>query len=214
MGYKTFVFVNEKILPKIQVSGDVARNTIENAWFKVIFDPAGGCVRSIIDKKTGREMVDASAGHGFGQYLYQQFDRQECDGYVNKYVLRQYHRSHRKITGKHHYVPTTAEHVDFSPSGMKLEIELLGYAVVGRLIPAMNEDQAVHTASLSVTLYNDLPWLDMKLHVINHSATENPEAGWLALPLKIDQPDFRIKGPGSIFDPARDVIKGSNFSYF
>lgn len=214
MGYKTFVFVSEKELPHSRISGDVASNTIENAYFKVMLDPSRGCIKSITDKKTGREMVDTFAARGFGQYLYQQFDREECDAYVNKYILPRYHGSHRKITGKHHYVPKSAKHMDFSPSGMKLEIEQIGYAVIAKLIPGMPENKAVHSAALSVMLYDDLPYLDIQLHVINHPATENPEAGWLCLPLKVEKSEFRIKGPGSIFDPAKEVLKGSNFAYF
>jgi len=49
---------------------------------------------------------------------------------------------------------------------------------------------------------------------MDHPATENPEAGWLCLPLKVESPQFRLKGPGSIFDPAHDVLEGSNFAYF
>jgi len=214
MGYRTFVFVSEKELPKSLVSGDATSNTMENAYFKVMLDPSRGCIKSITDKKTGREMVDTSAPHGFGRYLYQQFGREECDAYVNKYILPRYHGSHRKITGKHHYVPKSARHVDFSPTGMELEFERLSHAIVARLIPRMPDEGAVHSASLSVTLYDDSPYLDLQLHVVNHPATENPEAGWLCLPLKVEQPRFRIKGPGSIFDPAKEVLNGSNFAYF
>ncbi len=214
MGYKTFVFVIEKKLARGSVSGDVASHRIENAHFKVTLDPSRGCIKSIIDKKTGRELIDTSAAQGVGQYLYQQFDSAECDAYVNTYVLPRYHGSHRRITGKHHYVPESAKHVDFSPGDMTLQIEQLGYAVVARLIPSMAGSETAHTASLSVTLYNDLPYLDIQLHILNHPATENPEAGWLCLPFNVTQPEFRIKGPGSIFDPATEVINGSNFAYF
>jgi hypothetical protein len=214
MGYRTYVFVRDKELPQRRVSCDVASRTIENTWFKVVLDPNRGCIESITEKQTGRERVDTSAAHGFGQYLYQQFDRAECDAYVNKYILPRYHGSHCRIVGKHHYVPQSAKHMDFSPSPMKLEIEWIGDAVKAMLIPPMPENEAIHTAALSVTLHGDLPYLDLQLNVINHPATENPEAGWLCLPLKVDQPEFRIKGPGSIFDPARDVLKGSNFAYF
>ncbi|MBN2133999.1 MAG: hypothetical protein JW741_31135, partial [Sedimentisphaerales bacterium] len=198
MGYKTFVFATQEKRPESDVAVDVAGNTMENAFFRVVLDPGRGCIASITNKKTGREMVDTSAPHGFGQYLYQQFSRQECDAYVNTYILPRYHGSHRRITGKHHYVPKSAQHVDFSPGEMKLEIERYGDAVVARLIPGMTANQPIHTASLSVTLCDDLPYVDLQLHVINHPATENPEAGWLCLPLAVEQPRFRLKGPGSI----------------
>jgi len=37
-----------------------------------------------------------------------------------------------------------------------------------------------------------------------------PEAGWLCLPLKADQPQFRLGRLASIVDPARDLVPGSN----
>jgi hypothetical protein len=37
-----------------------------------------------------------------------------------------------------------------------------------------------------------------------------PEAGWLCLPLKINQPQFHLGRLASIIDPARDVIAGAN----
>ncbi|MEN6424126.1 MAG: hypothetical protein ABFE13_02090 [Phycisphaerales bacterium] len=214
MGYRSYVFVAEARLPEKHAAVDAANNTLENAFFRVILDPNRGCIKSITEKKTGREMVDTSAPHGFGCYLYQQFGRGECDAYVNKYVLPPYHSSHRRITAKHNYLPETAQHMDFSPRGMTLETARLGHAVVAKLIPTVPANQVAHTSSLSVTLYDDLPYVDLQLHIINHPATENPEAGWWCLPLNIEQPRFPIKGPGSIFDPARDVLKGSNFAYF
>ena len=59
----------------------------ENKWLKVTFDPARGCIASVIDKATGTELVDTHSPHGFGQYLYQQFSRKECYDYVNSYIL-------------------------------------------------------------------------------------------------------------------------------
>jgi hypothetical protein len=65
-----------------------------------------------------------------------------------------------------------------------------------------------------VTLYEDLPALDLKINIINHPATENPEAGWVCLPFAIEQPKFRLRTPGAITDPAKDMIEGGNFAFF
>jgi hypothetical protein len=37
-----------------------------------------------------------------------------------------------------------------------------------------------------------------------------PEAGWLCLPLQVDQPRFRLGRQGSIVDPAQDIVRGAN----
>jgi hypothetical protein len=41
-----------------------------------------------------------------------------------------------------------------------------------------------------------------------------PEAGWVALPFKVEQPRFRLGRLGSIVDPARDIVPGANRHLF
>ena len=71
-----------------------------------------------------------------------------------------------------------------------------------------------HTAGLTVTLYEDIPAVDLKVNIINHPATEDPEAGWICLPLAIQNPQFRLRTPGAVTDPAKDMIEGGNFAFF
>jgi hypothetical protein len=35
-----------------------------------------------VDNRSGRELVDASAAHGFGRYLYERFDSNQVDDYA------------------------------------------------------------------------------------------------------------------------------------
>ena len=44
-------------------------NTIENAYYRVVLDPASGAVRGIFDKELNRELVDASSPYRFNQYV-------------------------------------------------------------------------------------------------------------------------------------------------
>jgi len=213
LGYKTYVVTSDK--PKAtSLAGDAKSATIENRWLKVTFDPARGCIASIIEKATGVELVDANSPHGFGQYLYQQFSRKECDDYIQSYILPQYRGSHGPITGKSTYVPQSAKHFDFSPTNLNLEVTQNGFSITATLVPSTPACETAHTAGLRVTLYEDLPALDLKLNIINHPATENPEAGWICLPLAIKDPQFRLRTPGAITDPAKDMIEGGNFAFF
>ena len=61
-------------------------NTFENNHFKIVLDPARGAIRSLIDKRSGRELVDASAEHGFGQYLHEKFSADEVASYCKAYI--------------------------------------------------------------------------------------------------------------------------------
>jgi hypothetical protein len=213
LGYKTYLVTSDKA-KATSLAGDAKSATIENQWLKVTFDPARGCIASIIEKATGAELVDTNSPHGFGQYLYQQFSRKECDDYIQSYILPQYRGSHGPITGKSTYVPDSAKHIDFSPTSVNLEIIKTGFSITATLVPPMAACETTHTAGLSVTLYEDLPALDLKVNIINHPATENPEAGWISLPLAIQDPQFRLRTPGAITDPAKDMIEGGNCAFF
>ena len=60
LGYKTYVVTSDK--PKAaSLAGDAASGVIENKWLKITFNPARGCIASVIDKSTGAELVDASS---------------------------------------------------------------------------------------------------------------------------------------------------------
>jgi alpha-mannosidase len=213
LGYKTYVITDDK--PKAtSLHSDTTAQSIENRWFKVTLDSTRGCIVSILEKSTGAELVDKNSPHGFGQYLYQQFDRGECDAYINSYILPAYRGSHGRITGKSTYVPETAKHLEFSPREMNLELAQTGFSITATLTPPMPACETAHTAGLRVTLYEDQPSLDLQINIINHPATENPEAGWLCLPLAITEPRYLLRTPGAITDPAKDMIEGGNFAFF
>ena len=213
MGYKTYVATSDQPKPTSLV-GDAQGATIENRWFKVTLHPARGYVRSIVEKASGAEWVDSTSPHGFGHYLYQQFSRAECDAYIRSYIHPQYRGSHGPITGKSHFVPQDARHVDFSPTNARLELAQNAFSLSATLIPPLAAGESPHTAGLTVTLYEDLPALDLRVNVIAHPATENPEAGWICLPLAIANPRFLLRTPGALTDPATDMIAGGNFAFF
>ncbi len=213
LGYKTYVFSDAK--PKeTTLAGDVQSVVIENKWLRVTLDPARGRIASIKEKASGAEWVDTASPHGFGQYLYQQFDRKECDAYINSYLFSQYHGSHGPITAKTIFVPENAKHMEFSPANTNLEITQNGFSITASLVPPMPACKNAHTAGLTVTLYEDIPAVDLKVNIINHPATEDPEAGWICLPLAIQNPQFRLRTPGAVTDPAKDMIEGGNFAFF
>lgn len=213
LGYRTYVFTADRT-SETGLSGDAKSGVIENRWLRVAFDAARGCIASIRVKATGAELVDPAAPHGFGQYLYQQFDRKECDDYITSYILPQYRGSHGRITGKSTYVPANARHVEFSPSNCVLEVDRSGSSITASLVPRLSDGSTEHTAGLTVTLYDELPALDLKVNVIRHPATENPEAGWICLPFAIRDPQYRIRTPGAVTDPSKDMIEGGNFGFF
>jgi alpha-mannosidase len=71
-----------------------------------------------------------------------------------------------------------------------------------------------HGVTTRIILHADEPYLDLEVTAHDKPADPWPEAGWLCLPLKVDSPRFRLGRPGSIIDPAKDVIRGANRHLF
>lgn len=47
--------------------------TLRSPFYEVQIDPAAGFISSIVDRETGRELVDDRAAHGFNEYIYDRY---------------------------------------------------------------------------------------------------------------------------------------------
>ena len=81
-----FLLHGQKPESVISTLTDEKNNLIENEFFKVKIDPSKGSIVSVIDKKSGQEMVDRSSEFGFGQYLYERFSKQNTKEYTDAYL--------------------------------------------------------------------------------------------------------------------------------
>ncbi len=65
-----------------------------------------------------------------------------------------------------------------------------------------------------MTLYAGQPWLDLEWSITNKTPDPWPEGGWLCFPLRARDPSFRLARLGTIVDPAKDLVRGSNHEIF
>ncbi len=74
LGYRTYV--PAQAVPAPPAFRSIARQTRSRICFlRVQLDPARGTLRSLVDKKSGRELIDSESEFGFGQYLYERFSK-------------------------------------------------------------------------------------------------------------------------------------------
>jgi len=71
LGYRTTCLKTFPHEPAPGLLVSETNNTVESPWFKAVLDPANGRIASLVDKRTGRELLDAAAPQGFGQYFYE-----------------------------------------------------------------------------------------------------------------------------------------------
>ena len=79
-GYKTYAV--DRHAGPFDAGEPAAADVLENEFFKVSLDPERGAIASLIDKRTGRQWVDAAAAPGLGQYLNERFDFDQTVAYV------------------------------------------------------------------------------------------------------------------------------------
>lgn len=190
------------------------REVIENPWLKLAVDPAKGAIVSLVDKRTGREWIDATQTGGLGSYLNERFTFEQTLNYT---VAYQAGRAFKSFGAKGEW-----PHPGMHKVGMISEKEvpyraaLSGHGTV-RIegdsafveCPA-DPDSHLPATTLKVTLSKDQPWVDLELTIRNKARDNWPEADWLVLPFKVAKPRFRVHRQLGVMDPATDILPGAN----
>jgi hypothetical protein len=188
---------------------DEREGVLESPFYRAVIDCDRGVIRSLIDKRTGRELADAAAPQGLGQYLYERFDADQVNAYVAAYVKIAAEWAVNEI-GKP-AMPPAAEVPYLAASPSRFTASFTHSPVsVSAVLRSSAGGGVPHPVTAVFTLYRDLPCVDIGLTLHDKPADPWPEAGWICLPLNVQQPQFRVGRQGSILDPARDIVPGAN----
>ncbi len=212
-GYMTFIPGGPSATQTTRESPLSTDGVIENRYFRLTLDPSHGTMRSLIDKRSGCELVDAEAPQGFGQYLYERFDRDQVQAFVKSYVKIDAEWGTNEL-GKPSLPPASqVPYQGLSPKNFKVRCEQTPFSQ--QIIMTASASGSLPTpVATRLTLYRDLPWLDWEITVHDKPFQPWPEAGWMCLPFKVDEPAFHLGRLGSIVDPAKDIVAGCNFHQF
>ncbi len=189
----------------------------ENAHFRIVLDPKRGAIASLIDKLSGRELIDAEGEYGFGQYLHEQFSADEVAEYNRAYIRGEkdekgwntYSWAYAQI-GKPNLPPASEMPYRAMTAGnCSLTRSRCGNTTTLVMSAAGDETGIAYPVTTRVHLYDDAAYVDLEL-TIEKPADIWPEAGWICLPFKVEDPQFRVGRNGFIMDPARDIIPGAN----
>ncbi len=208
MGYRTFVPA-EATKPKDELRSDARAGVIENESLKVTLDPARGGIRSIVDKHTGRELVDQNSSYTLGQYLYERFDANQVAAYVKAYVKNRTDWAVAEL-GKPAMPP--ADKVPYRAASPRYDEVRMAQSPVSVTATMHSASTAglSHGVTTKAILYAGEPYLDLEVTLHDKPADDWPEAGWICLPVSADEPQFRLGRLGAIADPTRDFVRGSN----
>jgi hypothetical protein len=219
LGYRTYVPAS---IGGVSPAGDAAwqrANTfdplqvVENKRWRVRIDTSRGIITSLFDKQTEQNLAGEIDGIGLGQFLYERYDAADAQRFIAAYTRGNAPWIEGDF-GKPGLPPSAqAPHSTFSPPRFSYSIDH-GPVCIRLLMTAPLSEFFQGRVSLTVRLYEDLPFVDFEWQVADKEPTTWPEAGWLCLPLRIDRPSFRLGRLGCIVDPVQDVQRGTNRTMF
>lgn len=190
LGYKTYKVIVEDRTPQPVEPARVASNVMENEYYRIEIDPAKGTVKSMFDKKAGREMVDSEAEWGFGAFIYEWLDDRIPLSLANAVGI------HR----------TTTREVTVS--------EVIEEPLCSKVIIRCKADGLTdHGLWEEVKLYRDLPRIEM-LYCCRRLGEERPSSIYVALPFAGGKDaDVVFDVQAGTVDPRVNQLPGSSTAW-
>jgi hypothetical protein len=211
MGYRTYI-VSDETPAAVEVSVDQKTATIESPFFKATLDAKRGRIASLIEKRSGRELVDAGAPQGFGQYFYERFGYKELVDWTAKSLYPQY--GAHKMMFSAFDMPQDAVYRSALPENMTLSMKQTPIdvsAVMTGTIQAPGQPQQIF---IRLALPAAMPVADLEIGW-QKQPDGWPEAGWICLPFRCANPTFRLGRVGADLDPLRDMtVENANYHMF
>jgi hypothetical protein len=161
-------------------------NTIENEFYRVTVDATRGAISSLLDKQTGRELVDAKSPYLLDQYVY------AAGGDNTQLIHFSAHLPAAKLN-----VSTSAGasevHAIATPWGASLN-----YRTSGPHAPRID---------VAIRLFNGEKRIEI-LNRIQKEPVSDKEAIYFAFPFAVAEPQFEYEGQNGSVNPARDELAG------
>ena len=211
MGYKTYIPILEPVAHESSLILDENKNRIENQYFKLVLDPADGTVISLIDKQNNKELVMQNTAEKFGQYTLERPGYEKIQAYNQAYIKSgaEGWAWEEMIRPR---IPNDKS-IDFTGICNKIEYLDMNNAVRASVFGELN-DPDKQKYLITYTLYEKQPYVEINWAVDGKTPNPLPEAGWLAFPFNVDNPQYRLYRTGGIVDPETDFIDNTNQDYY
>ncbi len=172
--------------------------TLENRFYRLTVDSTTGAIRSLVDKASGYEWVDATTPWRLGHYVYEEVQS------PNRRADMQLHWTWPAPPDRDHQ-PDLA----LRRRGPDLVWEQRFVAGVGHGRFALRlRAPGVSDLRVQIVLYDDLPWIDL-IYDFNKMAVTDPESVYVAFPLNLGRPVPHYEGAGAIVQAEAQQLPNS-----
>lgn len=197
LGYKTFPLVFAQVTPVGQV--EVNGRRLENRHYRLELDERGRIV-SILDKESGRELVDAADRLGFGQFVwYQPKPHREFN-------LGDEFPEQREL---YEGVPVPGELLAPLDGAPQIKVGMRG-PVSASLVVEREVEGPFHLCQ-EVALHAETKRVDVSYTLTPQGpvAASKARLAYLYFPFSLSAPRFRVELPGALLTPEEDQLTGA-----
>jgi hypothetical protein len=198
-GYKVVPFKKEDVEKRAY------SNIISTNFFDVVIDTFRGGISSIVEKKSGRELVNKKAEYAVGQYLHERFSYGQTLDYYNCYgTMNNTFAGIVKpgMPANIAYKACSPKHWTFSHSHSNKEDVITLYS--------SSTDSLAQGVSIRFYLSSSEPSIEVEWNIDNKYPNTIPEGGWLCFPFDVEKPKFLVGRIGSVVDLKKDMLPGGN----
>lgn len=190
MGYKTFEIVLEEGRAAQPAQTQFADSHLENAFYRIEFDPSAGTVTSLYDKELGRELVDPGSEWKLGAFIYESLngDRHQME----RKVFENYRRS----------TLTDVRCMGVSAGDLYRSVRFVGQA----------EGCDPRGVEVEVRLFEDVKRIEFAYGFVRNPETA-PSALYVAMPWQLEDAELLFDVPGGVVSSGKNQIPGSTSSW-
>ncbi len=210
-GYKTYIPLLTPISSNSSVALNETQGLLENKYFRLRIDTSTGALSSAFDKQSQKELVDQHSEMGFASYLYELAGQDQIDAYNKNYIKpgAEFWATPEMIrqsvpNEKQELIRGLPEKTVFKNMGNAVRA-----TVFGRIEGPVSQDYLV-----TYTLYEDQPYVEINWGIDGKKPNPEPEAGWLAFPFNLTDPEYRLYRTGGIVDPQMEFVEKTNQDFY
>ncbi len=206
-GYKVVSVAEAKPDKPVRES---APNVRETSFFKVTFDLRRGGIASLIDKKSGRELVDTTSPYAVGQFLHERFSTKEVFGrFFSKYSRIQDSWGLNDIGKPGMPDAEKSPYLAVTPDNWKLDAAH-GDAADTVTLTGCDTKGLAKAYTVRFTFNRFEAHVEVEWAVDAKTPDKTPEGGWLCFPFAVADPLFTVGRLGGPVNPATDIVSGAN----
>lgn len=184
-------------------------SVIENQFIKITVSRTTGSIQSLIDKKSGKELVPQNAPYRMSQLIYERFSENEVRHYADNYIRIEKSWAFIDLGKPNLPSASKAPYIKSVPDNFTLKRKN-AESLQLEYLPNGN-DRFPFPVTTKILMQQGNPYFDIEITLDKNIADPMPEALWVSLPFNIDQPQYRLGRFGSIIDPVKDLnVKGVN----